>query len=162
MASAAVQGWSVPGIFHTKTAFLSCPGLLQNTHRAGCVSRVRPPLLVLARFGDDYGDRRRGSDSRGPRREGRGGRDNFRGGDRFRGGDDRSPRNDRLGPYTRGDTGEAVQNEDEIMELLGNREIARRNGDYSAADDLRDDLLFRLGVHVNDKSAMCLLSPSLT
>ncbi len=96
--------------------------------------------------------RRRDSDGRGMRRERRNDREtDFKN-------EEKVPRNDRLPPYGRGDIGvAAVPNEDEIMELLGQRELARRRGKYSEADDLRDELLFRLGVHVDDKSEDVLL-----
>lgn len=63
------------------------------------------------------------------------------------------PRKDRKPTYSRGDTGDQpVQNEAVIYEMLAARERARRNRDFEAADQIRDQMLFEHGVHVDDQS----------
>ena len=96
------------------------------------------------------------------RRE-RSGRSSFGGGRDRRGGGgggwgreerDRTPRNDRFKEYTRGDDGtQVVEDLPRVIEILETRERARRNKDFALADDLRDELLFSLGVNVDDKSS---------
>lgn len=99
------------------------------------------------------------------RRE-RSGRGSFGGGRDRRGGSggggggwgreerDRTPRNDRFKEYTRGDDGtQVVEDLPRVIEILETRERARRNKDFALADDLRDELLFSLGVNVDDKSS---------
>jgi hypothetical protein len=105
--------------------------------------------------GGGWGDDRRERPSRGSfgggrdRRGGGGG-----GGGWGREERDRTPRNDRFKEYSRGDDGtQVVEDLPRVIEILETRERARRNKDFALADDLRDELLFSLGVNVDDKSS---------
>lgn len=126
---------------------------------------VCAPRVLVCQWGGGGGRDGGGGGGWGGERRERGSRGSF-GGDRDRRGrgggggggggggrEERAPRNDRFKEYARGDDGEkVVENVPKIMELLERRERARRNRDFAAADDLRDELLFSLGVHVDDKS----------
>jgi hypothetical protein len=65
--------------------------------------------------------------------------------------EDREPRNDRLRLFTRGDDGVKEVDESAVVELLEQRERARRNKDFEMADSIRDDLFSKLKVHVDDQ-----------
>lgn len=71
-----------------------------------------------------------------------------------RDGEKDQPRNDRLPSWERGDDGTVPQAVEDkvILDILSDREVARRRKDFDEADRLRDQLLGDYMIHVDDRS----------